>query len=214
MAQMMDWGGKFLIIGNLNAAGFKEIFPLVRAHKIWLGCSPCGHEFIVPNLDSHSGLDDHKRKSLGYSVWFTNMKHTKRNEKINLIRVYKDEKLLFPKYDNYDAIEVSKVVNIPKDYKGVMGVPISFLTKFNPQQFEIVGLSQKDGFGLQSNKRYDSYKEMRPDGTCTKSSGKKTNGNPVMKGYPSKKTAHYFVCGKDVVHSLYGRVFIKHKKDD
>ena len=90
-----------------------------------------------------------------------------------------------------------------------MGVPITFLDKFNPDQFEILGLSQKVGFGLESYKFYDDYIETRADGSETGSSGKKTNGNPVMKGKPKK--GNFYVKGDEVVHSLYARIFIKRK---
>ena len=91
-----------------------------------------------------------------------------------------------------------------------MGVPITFLDKYNPDQFEILGLSQKVGYGLESNKFYDNYKEVRQDGVETGSSGKKTNGNPVMKGKPIK--GNYYTDGKNYVHSLYGRIFIRNKQ--
>ena len=99
---------------------------------------------------------------------------------------------------------------IPMDYSGIMGVPITFLSKYNPDQFEILGLSQKVGYGLESIKFYDEYEETRQDGTKTGSSGKKTNGNPVMKGKP--KRGNYYVKGDDIVHSLYGRIFIRNKR--
>jgi len=91
-----------------------------------------------------------------------------------------------------------------------MGVPITFLNKYNPKQFEILGLSQKYGYGLESIKTYESFYEVRQDGSKTGSSGKKTNGNPVMKGIPAK--GNYYTNGKENVHSLYGRIFIRNKK--
>ena len=108
------------------------------------------------------------------------------------------------------AINIDKTNDIPIDYKGVMGVPITFLNKYNPNQFEILGLSQKVGYGLKSKKFYDEFKETRQDGSLTGSSGKKTNGNPVLRGKPKK--GNFYVKGKQVVYSLYGRIFIKHKK--
>ena len=126
----------------------------------------------------------------------------------------KDE---YPFYDNYDAINVNETKLIPMDYKGIMGVPITFLDKFNPDQFEILGLSQKVGYGLESTKLYDEFEEIRQDGSKTGSSGKKTNGNPVMKGKfkfvnGKIKKGNYFSNGKEEVHSLYGRIFIKNKR--
>ena len=117
---------------------------------------------------------------LGNAAWFTNLDHKKRHEELILYKRYSPEE--YPAYDNYDAINVDKTAEIPMDWDGVMGVPITFLDKHNPDQFEILGLSQKVGFGLESNKFYDDYVETRQDGSRTGSSGKKTNGNPVMKG--------------------------------
>lgn len=118
---------KFLIIGSQNAVEYREIFPLIQDNKLWLGAtSP--KVFIQP---------DGTEKKFGNIGWFTNLKHKKRNEKLILVREYEEE--AYPKYDNCDAIEVSKTKDIPLDYEGVMGVPISFLNKYNPDQFSIVG---------------------------------------------------------------------------
>ena len=99
---------------------------------------------------------------MGNVNWFTNLTINKRNEELKLYKKY--NKKDHPKYDNYDAIEVSKVSEIPNDYKGVMGVPVTFLDKHNPNQFKILGLSQKYGYGLKSNKFYNDYEEIRPNG--------------------------------------------------
>lgn len=129
VAQLMEYNKKFIIIGNKNAITYKEIFPLIKDNKLWLGvCVPA--DFIQP--------DDAEKKSLaGLTRWFTNIEHEKRNNPLDLVKKYKAEN--YPKYDNYDAIEVSKVENIPEDYDGVMGVPITFLDKYCPTQFQIVG---------------------------------------------------------------------------
>ena len=124
ISQLIKYEKKFLIIGNGNAVAYKEIFPLIKNNQMWLGVT-------TPKLFL---------KSLGPLVyWFTNLSHKKRNEELILIKKYKGNEKQYPKYDNCDAIEVSRVVNIPKDYNEVMGVPISFLEKYNPDQFEIVG---------------------------------------------------------------------------
>ena len=124
-----EYDKKFLIIGNKNAVTYKEIFPLIRNNKMWLGINGIS-EFITPDM----GLS---KKVQGLSRWFTNLEHHKRHEKLILYNNYTPEK--YPKYDNYDAINVDKVCEIPMDYDGVMGVPITFLDKYNPEQFEIVG---------------------------------------------------------------------------
>lgn len=146
VAQLMAYNKKFLIIGNQNAITYKEIFKLIKENKIWLGNNSGAWKFEVPfekSLEENSKvtIDSNGKcwQSFGNICWFTNLSHNKRNEKLILYKNYIPED--YPKYDNYDAIEVGKVVNIPQDYDGVMGVPITFLDKYNPEQFEIVGIA-------------------------------------------------------------------------
>ena len=129
VAQLIKYKKKFLIIGNKNAITYKEIFPLIKENKLWLGYY-CPNEFRLPNGDT-------TKKVNGLCRWFTNLDIKKRHEDLILYKKYTAEE--FPKYDNYDAIEVSKTSDIPMDYDGIIGVPITFLDKFNPSQFEIVG---------------------------------------------------------------------------
>jgi hypothetical protein len=142
IAQLMEYDKKFLIIGNYNAVTYKEIFPLIRDNKIWLGPSLDGRNiwFEIPDYYEkyHKIKDGTKYAFVAGVIWYTNLHHKKRNEELILVRNYKNNEKDYPKYDNYDAIEVSRVVNIPKDYDGVMGVPITFLNKYNPDQFEIL----------------------------------------------------------------------------
>ena len=126
--QLMEYEKKFLIIGSMNAVTYKEIFPLIRNNEMWLGYNSV-KEFLKPNGEI---------QKFGNVLWYTNLPHKKRNEELILIEKYKGNEDKYPKYDNYDAIEVSKVFDIPMDYDGVMGVPITFLDKYNPKQFEIV----------------------------------------------------------------------------
>ncbi|MBR2141222.1 MAG: adenosine deaminase [Rickettsiales bacterium] len=139
VGQLMDYNKKFLIIGNKNAITYKEVFKYIKENKLWLGYnSPC--EFAMPN-----GVITKQQN--GLTRWFTNCDVSKRLEKLVLYKKYyscEEDKNNpnytnpeYPKYDNYDAIEVSKVADIPIDYDGVMGVPITFLDKYNPRQFEI-----------------------------------------------------------------------------
>ena len=143
VAQLIKYNKKFLIVGNQNAITYKEVFPLIKEHKIWLGnrkMSPW--EFRLPKTATeYKRIDDNGEKyaTLGAVCWFTNLPVKRSDEKITLVKTYNPKD--YPKYDNYDAIEVGKVVDIPKNYNGVMGVPISFLDKYNPKQFEIVGLT-------------------------------------------------------------------------
>lgn len=129
VAQLIEFDKKFLIIGSDNAITYKEIFPLIRDKKLWLGYNKV-KEFIQRNGEI---------KKFGNIGWYTNLDIKKRHEEIVLVKKYNP--LDYPKYDNYDAIEVSKVKDIPKDYDGVMGVPITFIDKFNPEQFEILDLN-------------------------------------------------------------------------
>ena len=141
IAQLMEYGKKFLIIGNMNAITYKEIFPYIKNNELWWGCSLHGTKchFIVPN--SYEGNNVFEENGVRYgkvnnAIWFTNINHTKRNTPLDLYKKYSADE--YPKYDNYDAIEVSKVSEIPMDYDGVMGVPITFLDKYCPTQFEII----------------------------------------------------------------------------
>lgn len=142
VAQLMEYGKKFLIIGNQNAITYKEIFPYIKNNKLWLGVhSNKTMEFSMPmNYDGDVIIGNRKIGKVPAISWFTNIDHKKHNEPLDLYRKY--DATAYPKYDNYDAIEVSKVVDIPMDYEGVMGVPITFLDKYCPSQFEIVGLDR------------------------------------------------------------------------
>jgi len=142
IAQLMEYNKKFLVIGNMNAITYKEIFPLIKNGDIWLGVnSNKTLEFKLP--DSYTKWNKIENGSKYGKVpaitWYTNLEHHKRNEKLILYKKYNAEE--YPKYDNYDAIEVSKTKDIPIDYNGAMGVPISFLTKYNPEQFDILGIA-------------------------------------------------------------------------
>jgi len=137
VAQLVDYGKKFLIVGSLNAITYKEIFPLLKARKVWLGYRNCGMKFKVPDhYEAQADADGQKWKSLGNVCWFTNLDHKKCHEDLILYKTYNKKE--YPTYDNYEAVNVDKTKDIPMDYKGVMGVPITFLDKFNPEQFEIV----------------------------------------------------------------------------
>lgn len=150
VAQLMKYEKKFIIIGNQNAITYKEIFPLIAKNKLWLGYNSGVQTFVVPfgfernNTFVENGV---KYAKFGNICWFTNLPTTKRKEFLPLYKKYSPEE--YPKYDNYDAINVDKVSDIPCDYYGVMGVPITFLDKYNPEQFEIVAFRKgEDGKDL------------------------------------------------------------------
>ena len=148
VAQLVEYDKLFLIIGNVNAITYKEFFPLIKANKVWMGASihSGDREFQVP--DSYplnaagSRIDEKGRKFIRVKGvrWFTNMDYPQRHEDLVLYKRYSPEE--YPKYDNYDAINVDVTTDIPYDYDGVMGVPITFLDKYNPEQFEIIGLDR------------------------------------------------------------------------
>ena len=152
VAQLVEHGKKFVILGNQNALTYKEIFPLIKESKIWLGCHCGDMAFTVPEdyeeRATRFWIDEsgQKWRSLGNICWFTNLDHAKRHENLILYKRYTPE--AFPRYDNYDAINVSKTSEIPCDYDGIMGVPITFLDKHNPEQFEIVGATESEGKGF------------------------------------------------------------------
>jgi len=142
VAQLMKYQKKFLIIGNQNALTYKEIFPLFKDNIIWLGFQNGDMAFKVPPNSvpkkTRYWQDEtgQKWRSMGNISWFTNLDHNKRHEPLVLYRTYRAED--YPKYDYYDAIEVNKTSEIPSDYLGAMGVPVTFLDKYCPEQFEIL----------------------------------------------------------------------------
>ena len=150
VAQLIEYDKKFLIIGSMNAVTYKEIFPLIRDNKLWYGASihSGDREFGVPDnypitaANSRIDKDGNKYIRVKGVRWFTNLDYPQRHEDLILYKKYSPEE--YPKYDNYDAIEVSKTADIPMDYEGAMGVPISFLDKHSPNQFEIIGLGIAD----------------------------------------------------------------------
>lgn len=149
VAQLIDYGKKFLIIGHQNAITYKEIFPLIMNNKLWLGYGfKGGAAHFVSPYDDVASANDHKKGMIRVSGvhWFTNLEIKKRHEELILYSKYNDSE--YPRYDNYDAINVNKTNEIPMDYDGVMGVPITFLDKYNPEQFEIIGATESEGKGF------------------------------------------------------------------
>lgn len=149
VAQLIEYDKKFLIIGNQNALSYKEIFPLIQNNQIWLGYGfkgGAGH--FISKYEDTATAGDHKEGMIRVSgvTWFTNLDIKKRHEDLILYKRYTPEE--YPHYINYDAIEVSKTELIPMDYDGVMGVPITFMDKYNPAQFEIIGIGNGGELGV------------------------------------------------------------------
>ena len=172
IAQLMEYGKKFIIIGSQNAITYKEVFPFIKEDKLWLGVSPRSMEFILPNGE----------KGVVNACWFTNLEHNKRHRPLDLYKHYSNE---YKHYDNYDAIEVGKVCEIPMDYDGVMGVPITFLDKYCPDQFEIVGLLSDNRCGYPF-----------------------INGTPMYTDEKHKNS----VCGVLNGKRTFARILIRHRK--
>jgi hypothetical protein len=226
LAWILEANKDLVIIGNMSAISNKEVFPLIQENKIWLGngflhgnaffSSPNTREYSSGVFDESTGLVKFRNV-----VWFSTLDHGRRHQPLTLMteaenfRFSKDKKVKgvgYQKYDNYDAIEVPSTAAIPSDYYGVMGVPISFLDKYNPEQFEILGSTQRGCHDkVPDLKKYDLYREMKADGTPTGSSGGKTNENPNLERNDGKN--NYFINDEGhVVQSAYSRIFIKHRK--
>ena len=160
VAQLVEYGKGFLIIGNQNAVKYKDIFPLIQENKIWLGPSikSGDREFGVPDhyplTAATSRIDENGNKFVRVKGvrWFTNLDYPQRHEDLILYKRYSREE--YPKYDNYDAINVGKTTEIPVDWGGSMGVPITFLDKYNPEQFEILGITDRDNNSGLKTKEY------------------------------------------------------------
>jgi hypothetical protein len=154
IAQLMEYDKKFLVVGNQNAITYKEIFPLLMTDKLWLGNKSGDMAFKVPEdyepRETRYWQDEtgQKWRSMGNICWYTNLDHNKRHEELDLVCRYSPEE--YPTYDNYNAIEVGKTADIPNDYEGIMGVPVTFLDKYCPEQFEICGITE-------NNKRMEQY---------------------------------------------------------
>ena len=162
VAQLVQYGKKFLIIGNKNAITYKEVFPLIKDNRMWVGQTPMSKDllFDLPEGVARE-LKETKKEGSSYrvidgvvkgrsqSIWFTNLDHRKRHEDLILYKRYSPEE--YPAYDNYDAINVDKTDEIPMDWDGAMGVPITFLDKYNPEQFEILGMTDRaNRYGLKT----------------------------------------------------------------
>lgn len=158
VAQLIEHDKKFVIVGNQNAITYKDIFKLIKNDKIWLGYKNGDMAFKVPEYYEPRATryweddDGQKWRSLGNACWFTNFDISKRHEELILYMSYRPED--YPNYDNYDAIEVNKTKNIPEKFYGAMGVPITFLDKYNPDQFEILGITDRDNNSGLKTKEY------------------------------------------------------------
>ncbi|MBU4036948.1 MAG: adenine-specific methyltransferase EcoRI family protein [Proteobacteria bacterium] len=219
--QLIDYDKKFVIIGNMNAITYKEIFPLIKANRLWLGATGNGSDmvFAVPNGSEIAESDRQKAARLGYvgdftrlgnSCWFTNLDHGRRHQPLPLMTMsdnlkfskhkeIKGKKEYF-KYDNYDAIEIPFTDSIPSDFDGAMGVPISFLDKYSPEQFVIVGMCENEDL-------YNLKTKVYATAEC-----KQAYLNKFGKKGTYDLNASGVVFRNGLFEKVYQRVLIKHKK--
>lgn len=220
VAQLMEYGKKFIIIGNVNAITYKEFFPLLKENKVWIGASihSGDRKFYVPNdypLNAAGcGIDSNGRKFIRVKGvrWFTNIDYKERHEDLILYRNYTPEN--YPHFDNYDAINVDKTTDIPCDYDGVMGVPITFMDKYNPEQFEIAGFA--GGWCGKSDlltKMYPKKQyQITKDGKQSLV-GKLNDGTPLINKGKNKPFSTYYEIGDGNYYvRTYGRILIRRKQ--
>lgn len=221
----------FLIIGNQNAISYKEIFPLIKDNKMWTGhrfnqrVNGKNMTFLVPDSYKMTGtelyVDENGKKyiSVAGTGWFTNLEHGRRHQPLQLMTMADNLKFSkhaeirtkgYVKYDNYDAIDVSFTDAIPCDYAGVMGVPISFLPKYNPEQFEILGLApERTDVPILKNFQYKNAVQHNKDGSTQ--GGNKVNDGPVIKyNTIPENTIYYTADNSDgYLVVLYARILIR-----
>ncbi len=215
---MIKYDKKFIIIGNINAATYKETFPLIQHNKMWLGASIHSGDraFYVPDdypLDAAScGIDESTgRKFIRVKGvrWYTNLDHKQRHEELILVKRYSPE--LYPRFDNYDAINVNITADIPCDYAGMMGVPITFLDKYCPEQFEIIGpeSAPSNPETLNLGKDYSEYIGYSQDRVPNGRTGSTFGKCPVIE-MDDKKHPYYEKDGRRV-QTTYHRIFVRNK---
>jgi len=199
ISQLIKYDKKFLILGNINTISYKESFELLKENKIWLGYNTVRF-FNTPNGD----LFETAR-----TFWYTNLDIKKRHENLILYKTYKE--VDYPKYENFNAINIDATKDIPMDYKGAMGVPITFMDKYNPDQFEIIALGIVGSIEFSSNKKMEILdKEGKPTGKYTFNAKGTLYRlyNPLMDKAPAFKDAET----GELYSSIYARVIIKNRK--
>ena len=209
VAQLIEYNKDFLIIGAQNAISYKEIFPLIKDNKLWLGYGfKGGAAHFISNYEDTATAANHIAGMIRVSGvhWFTNLPVKKRTEPLDLYREYNEQD--YPKYDNYDAINVDKTCDIPKDYFGLIGVPVTFLDKYCPTQFEIVGITRPWADG-----RIKMYPEqIQVDKNGKRSRVTKLNDGAVVKLDEPPVDKTYYMVGDECYIQLYSRILIKRKQ--
>lgn len=215
IALLISLDKKFIIIGNINAVKYSDIFPLIQSNKLWSGMGfNITMDFLMPDdysLKGNAYIDKNGKKH-GYVpgiAWFTNLDIKKRHNELILVKKYDSSE--YPKFDNYNAIEVSKVKDIPCDYSGVMGVPITFLSEYNPDQFELLGVSSamSNDDSLNIRKDYSKYIGYKQNGEKNGRTGSTFGNAPVIEK-DDGKSVYYELNGRRV-QATYARLFIRNK---
>ncbi|WP_299547022.1 adenine-specific methyltransferase EcoRI family protein [uncultured Helicobacter sp.] len=212
VAQLVEYGKKFLIVAHQNCITYKEVFSLIKDKKLWLGYGfkgGAGH-FINYHYEDYATASDHREGMIRVSgvTWVTNLTHKKRNEILETIHSYVKTPEKYPKYDNYDAINVDKTNEIPLDYDGVMGVPITFLDKHNPKQFEVVALGIVGSVDFTCNKKMEILDKF---GNGTGKFTFNAKGTLYRKFNPNTdKTPAFKDCESgELYSSIYARILIR-----
>lgn len=224
--QITDYEKKFVIVGSKNAITYREIFPLIKNNQMWVGASGFSQDmlFIAPQGED---LSEKPKTALRVvdgitylrspSIWFTNLDHGRRHQPLQLMSMKDNlrynkkmlEQSSYVSYDNYDAIDVPFTNAIPNDYNGVMGVPISFLDKYNPEQFEIIALgNSKENFS--PNKTYENAKKILKDGKIQ--NGNAINNVLAIRAEVAPHNQIYYKDGEQILIAPYARILIKSKK--
>ena len=213
IAQLIEYNKKFVIVGHQNAISYKEIFQLIKENKIWLGYGfkGCAGHFINKFYEDYASASDRKEGMIRVSGvhWFTNLEIKKRQEDIILYKKYNEEN--YPKYDNFDAINIDVTKEIPMDYKGYMGVPITFMDKYNPEQFEIIALGIVGSIDFTCNKKMEIFNKQ---GELTGKYTFNAKGTLYKKYNPKiDKTPSFKDCKTgELYKSIYARIIIKNKR--
>lgn len=231
LAWIIEADKKFLIIGTVNAISYKEVFPLIKNNKMWTGfrfnqrINGKNMTFLVPKDYTLSGtevsVDEHGRKmiSVAGTGWYTNIDHGRRHQPLSLMSMNDNLKFSkhkeitgegYPKYVNFDAIDVSFTDSIPSDYNGYMGVPISFLNKYNPDQFEIIALGIVGSIDFSTETKMEILKNGRSTGKYTVNA-KGTLFKKWSEKFDSNQPAFRDVITGEYYQSIYARVIIKRK---
>jgi len=216
VAQLIEYNKKFLILGDQNAITYKETFTFIKDNKLWLGYDNGGTKWFQVPMDYDIPTESRKKIengvkyfSMGRIYWFTNLDCTKRHESLVMYKKYTPEE--YPHYDNYDAINVDKVSDIPMDYDGVMGVPITFIDKYNPEQFDILGItSGRDEFEATPIMRYINAKQINKDGSVA--NGSKANTRATLLSSTKPEGIYYTADNVDgYLTIIYARILIKRR---